>query len=158
MMEQSVDIVRASIDDERDIVPLMAVFNEAEGITWQPETMVPALRELLGSPGVGLVLVARDRASGAAAGYGIATFGFDIEFAGADAVITELFVDARFRGRQIGQLLLESLEQVLRERGCHALHLVVRPENTVARSLYERLGFRVVPRLLMTKDLTHGPE
>ena len=158
MRREHFDIARASIDDDQDIVPLMAAFNQAEGIEWQPPTMVPALRDLLRRPDIGLVLLARDRASGAAAGYAIATYGFDIEFAGADAVLTELFVDARFRGRGVGRGLLESVERAVRERGCHALHLMVRPENAVARSLYERAGFHTVPRLFMTKALLPGGE
>ena len=60
-------------------------FNQDEGITWKPDTMIPALRQLLNEPATGLVLLARDPLSGAAAGYGIVTFGFDIEYSGRDA-------------------------------------------------------------------------
>jgi ribosomal protein S18 acetylase RimI-like enzyme len=153
MKAQSVEIVHGGVDDERDIVPLMAAFNDAEGIAWRPKTMVPALRQLLRDPGLGLALLARERASGAAVGYGLATFGYDVEFSGADAFITELFVASAFRGRGIGRELLDSPVQALRDRGTKAVHLMVRPENGRARSLYESREFRLVPRLLMTKPL-----
>lgn len=131
----------------------MAAFNADEGITWKPDTMIPALRQLLNEPATGLVLLARDPRSGAAAGYGIVTFGFDIEHSGRDAFITELFIESSYRGRGGGRQLLDALLSTLRARGINAVHLMVRPENTPARALYESREFRVVPRQLMTKRL-----
>ena len=131
----------------------MAAFNADEGITWKPDTMIPALRQLLNEPATGLVLLARDPLSGSAAGYGIVTFGFDIEYSGRDAFITELFVESTYRGRGVGRQLLDALLSTLRARGINAVHLMVRPENAPARALYESLEFRVVPRQLMTKRL-----
>ena len=147
-------ITRGGTDNESEIVPLMAAFNADEGITWQPDIMIPALRQLLNEPATGLVLLARDPVSGAAAGYGIVTFGFDIEYSGRDAVITELFVESSYRGRGVGRQLLDALLSTLRGRGINAVHLMVRPENAPARALYESLEFRVVPRQLMTKRLS----
>lgn len=152
-MTQSFEIVTASAGDEEAIVPLMAAFNDDEGIVWQPSTMVPALRRLLHEPALGIVLLARERASGAPVGYGIATFGYDVEFSGRDAFISELFVESRNRGRGVGRLLLESLVTTLSGQGINAVHLMVRPENVQARALYESLEFRLVPRLLMTRRL-----
>lgn len=150
-MNPPIEIVAAGPEHEADVVPLMAAFNEAELITWAPQTMVPALRELLQSPTRGLVLVALEQ--GHVIGYGVATVGYDIEFSGEDAFITELFVAPHARKRGTGRLLLESLVLALRNRGIKAVHLMVRPENQRARELYEKLDFRVIPRLLMTKEL-----
>ena len=152
-MTQSFEIVSAGAGDEEAIVPLMVAFNDDEGIVWQPSTMVPALRRLLHEPALGIVLLARERGSAAPVGYGIATFGYDVEFSGRDAFIAELFVESRNRGRGVGRLLLESLVSTLSGQGINAVHLMVRPENVQARALYESLEFRPVPRLLMTRRL-----
>ena len=152
-MTQSFEIVTASAGDEQAILPLMVAFNDDEGIVWQPSTMVPALRRLLHEPALGIVLLARERGSGAPVGYGIASFGYDVEFSGRDAFIAELFVESRNRGRGVGRLLLESLVSTLSGQGINAVHLMVRPENAQARALYESLEFRLVPRLLMTRRL-----
>jgi ribosomal protein S18 acetylase RimI-like enzyme len=149
------EVVSAGVEDERDIIPLMSAFNDDEGIVWQPATMVPALRRLLQEPALGVVLIAREHGSRAAVGYGIATFGYDVEHSGRDAFIAELFVESRHRRRGIGRLLLESLVATLRGHDVNAVHLMVRPENVQARALYESLEFRLVPRLLMTRRL--GP-
>lgn len=153
MDANSVDILLAGIDDEPGLVPLMAAFNQAEGIVWKPESMIAALRSVLREDALGLILVARDRSSCAIVGYGLATFGYDLEFAGRDASITELFVDPANRGRGLGQLLLDSIVEKLQEHGVGAVHLMVRPENVRARRLYESRGFRVTPRIMMTKQI-----
>jgi ribosomal protein S18 acetylase RimI-like enzyme len=46
------------------------------------------------------------------------------------------------RGRGIGAGLLAAAERAARERGCRALRLEVRVDNTAAIALYERAGYR----------------
>jgi len=111
------ELVLAGAEDEPAITPLMAAFNEAEGITWRPEPMGAALRRVLGEPDLGLILVARARGSRDVVGYALATFGY------------------------------------VRLCNTNAVHLMVRPENERARSLYESCGFQVTPRIMMTKHL-----
>jgi ribosomal protein S18 acetylase RimI-like enzyme len=152
-MNSTVDIARANLPDASDIIPLMIAFNAAEHIPWRPDTMVPALRELLGRPDLGVVLVAREPGSRACVGYTVATHGYDIEFSGADAFVAELFVAPEFRKRGLGRALLDAVVEELRAGGTKAVHLMVRPENGRARALYEGRGFEVIPRLLMTKSL-----
>jgi ribosomal protein S18 acetylase RimI-like enzyme len=136
-----------------EVLRLIAQLYEGEAIPFRAEAMGAALSRLLAEPDLGFVLVARQRESRALAGYGIATFGFDVEFAGHDAFITDLYVEPSARNRGLGQALLDALADGLRERGAKAVHLMVRPENERARALYEARGFNVVPRTLMTKLL-----
>jgi len=158
MHDASVTIAIAGSSDLESIVPLMQRFNHEEGIPWNPEVMVPALRRLLDDSALGALLVARTSDAAGIAGYGIATFGYDIEFAGRDAFITELFVEASKRGRGVGRALLEALIDHMRHRGAGAVHLVVRPENERAKALYLAQGFEGVPRQIMTKRLaSSGP-
>ncbi len=149
----SVEILVAGIEDAQEITSLMIVFNRHENIVWRPDSMIPALHKVLGESELGLILLARDRETRAVVGYSIATFGYDLEFAGRDAFITELFVESSVRGRGIGQALLDAMVEKLREHDTNAVHLVVRPENERARSLYESRGFQVSPRLMMTRRL-----
>ncbi len=150
------ELAPASIADERALVALMSAFNKAEGIAWQPGPMGDALRRLLAQPALGIVLLARERASGESAGYALATFGYDIEYGGLDAFVTELFVAPGYRCRGLGRFLLEAIISQVRQHGANAVHLMVRPDNTHARALYERLGFETAPRLMMTKRLDAG--
>ncbi len=143
----------ASPDDLDAIAPLMAEFNRHEHIPWRPDTMLPALRRVLDDPALGLMLLAVEPDSGRLLGYALATLGYDVEFSGHDAFITELFIDAPARGQGLGRALLLAITQALQARDVRAVHLMVRPENHSARALYEDLGFEVIPRLLMTRRL-----
>jgi ribosomal protein S18 acetylase RimI-like enzyme len=146
-----IEMAVATRQDQADIIPMMMAFNDIEGIAWRPSVMVPALRRLLDDQRIGSMLIARDAESGAPVGYALATFGFDIEFGGRDAFITEIFVAPPARRRGVGQALLDAVVGRLSSEGIEAIHLMVRPDNDRARALYERLGFRVSSRLLMTR-------
>ncbi len=151
----SFSLRRAALADVPAILPLMEAFNAHELIPWRSGPMSAALREFLSDPSLGLGLVAQcdDGPGPAIAGYGLANFGYDIEFAGRDSFVTELFVAPAFRGQGLGRTLLGGLVSELRAAGVHAVHLMVRPENEQARALYESFDFELVPRLLMTKPL-----
>lgn len=143
----------ARLGDAKALLALMAPFNRSEGIAWRPARVSVALRRLLREPRLGVVLVAEERSSDTILGYVVATYSYDLEFAGPDAFVTELFVRPDARGRGTGRRLLEAVERRVRSRGAAALHLLVRPENRGARRLYERSGFARVPRLMLTKVL-----
>lgn len=148
------EILPATVFDIPALLPLMEAFNGLEGIPWRPEPVRGALERLLREPSLGTVLAAWS-ATGELVGYGVATFNYDLEFAGLDAFVTELFVAPAARGRGVGKALLDAIVEHLRERGAGAVHLLVRPDNEEGRALYESAGFRAVPRVMMTKEL--GP-
>lgn len=140
----------AVVDDLAEVLPRTLALNAHESITVDPAALEAALARLLGDPALGGVwLVERD---GAAIGYAIVTYGYDLEFAGRDAFLTELWIDPAARGGGAGTAALELLGPELRARGVHALHLQVRPDNPALR-LYQRTGFTASPRITMTRAL-----
>ena len=141
---------RAVPDDLAQLLPRILALNAHEGITMLPPRVEAALERLLSDPHIGGAwLVER---GGAAIGYALVTFGYDLEFAGRDAFLTDLWIDPEARGAGAGAAALALLEPAVRALGVHALHLAVRPENP-ARRLYERSGFVASPRVLMTRTL-----
>jgi ribosomal protein S18 acetylase RimI-like enzyme len=145
------DIRPATAADVPALLVLMEPFNVGERIPWRPAAIEQALRELLDRPELGFVLVACERAQVLA--YTVLTYNYDLEWAGLDAFVTELWVEPQARGRGLGEQLLQAAEQRALAAHAHALHLMVRPENEGARRLYARQGYEVVPRLVMTKPL-----
>jgi ribosomal protein S18 acetylase RimI-like enzyme len=138
-------------DDSVELMKLMVKFNRSEGIPWRPKRVAPALHRLLDDVRLGRVLLAFDLRDSSLVGYCVATFNFDLEFAGLDAFVTELFVAERCRGSGLGRLLLEAMATRVRTDGAMALHLLVSPENVLALRLYRGAGFVEVPRLMMTR-------
>lgn len=141
----------ASVADIPRLLELMVDFNALEGIPYEPARVEPAIRQLLADARVGFMRVVE--AGGVVVGYVVVTFGYDLEFAGRDAFVTEIFVDGAHRGEGLARRLLEAAEQDARANDVRALHLVVRPENERAIGVYASAGFKTVPRRIMTKKL-----
>jgi ribosomal protein S18 acetylase RimI-like enzyme len=136
--------------DLEAILPRTRALQDHEGITIGTPQLRAALETLLADKSLGGVWVIED--SAAIVGYTIVTFGFDLEFGGRDAWLTELWVDEAARGRGAGTAALALLEPQLRALDVKAYHLQVREQNPALR-LYERNGFSRVPRLLLTRRL-----
>ena len=51
------------------------------------------------------------------------------------------------RGLGIGQRLVEALHEIARTEGCDRVTLEVRADNTAARALYAKLGYRALVQL-----------
>jgi ribosomal protein S18 acetylase RimI-like enzyme len=133
------------------LLSMMQDFNAIEAIAFDRETFAPRLRALLADAGLGGVLVFD--VDGAPAGYAIVTWGYDLEFGGRDAFLTELYVVAARRGQGLGRQALAAAERFAQAGGAHALHLLVRHDNAPARALYDGAGFAAQPRLVMSKLL-----
>lgn len=58
------------------------------------------------------------------------------------------------RGSGIGRQMVQAGEEWLRQRGVAKAQLLVRETNTKVVSFYERLGFEVAPRVVMSKWLS----
>lgn len=140
----------ATPDDFDAVLARTQAFNRFEGIEIDDARLAAALRRLLAEPQLGGAwLVLRE---GAIVGHLVVTLGYDLEYGGADAYITEIMIDEAERGAGAGRAALDAIARELRARGVHALHLQVRPESPALR-LYERAGFVRSPRVAMTKPL-----
>jgi len=142
---------RASPSDIAAILPMMEVFNAEERIAFTLEKGRRGLEQLLAHPEWGFVQLAE--VDDDVVGYALVAYGFDIEYGGRDAFLCELFVARDYRGKHLGQALLEVSEAAARDGDARALHLIVRNENVRAKNLYTKVGFEVDPRALMTKAL-----
>ncbi|WP_163152622.1 ribosomal protein S18-alanine N-acetyltransferase [Anoxybacillus sp. MB8] len=58
-----------------------------------------------------------------------------------EAHITNIAVLPEFRGKKLGEALMKQAMALAREEGAQTMTLEVRVSNTVAQSLYRKLGF-----------------
>jgi ribosomal protein S18 acetylase RimI-like enzyme len=133
------------------LLDAMVDFNRLEGIVWSPDVGREAVVRLLGDPSLGVVGIAHE--ADAPIGYFVVTWGYDLEWNGRDAFLTEIYLSAAARGAGRGRMLLAEAERIARESGARALHLMVRDENAVARRLYAGAGYTSPPRIFLTKTL-----
>jgi ribosomal protein S18 acetylase RimI-like enzyme len=143
-------IRRAHAADLPDLLSMMEDFNAGEHIPWERSRFEHALMPLLSDDDVGLVARGGELE---AVGYAVVTWGYDLEFAGRDAFLTELYVRPAVRGMGWGERLLAWTEAAARQAGAGAIHLVVRQDNARARALYVRTGYVPPLRDLLTKRL-----
>jgi len=147
----------ARLADVPALLRLMAAFNRAEGIPFRRAAVAEGLRRLLRERRLGVVVVAETSRPRALVGYTVGTFGYDLEFAGPDAFLTELYVQTASRGQGVGRRLLDAVTAALRDGGARAVTLLVLPANASARRLYARAGFQRLPRLAMVRRLDAPP-
>jgi ribosomal protein S18 acetylase RimI-like enzyme len=146
--------LRVRIASEQDIaflLTMMESFNALEQVSWDPRVKERALRTLVADQSLGVVGILS--APHGAVGYFVVTWGYDLEWDGREAFLTELFLVPQARGQGFGNEAMKHLEAVAREHGARALHLMVRDENVIARRLYETHGYVSPSRIFLSKQL-----
>lgn len=87
------------------------------------------------------------------AGYLVLTVCASIEFHGRMALLDELYVDDEFRNLGLGPAAVEFASEWSRARGFTVLRLETAADNAHARHVYQKAGFHLHNRVLMTKWL-----
>jgi ribosomal protein S18 acetylase RimI-like enzyme len=142
----------ARAQDQRRLLEMMADFTVGEGIAPDPRRLRSALGRLLRERELGRVWLILEE--GELAGYAVLTFGFDLEFTGRDAFLTELFVRRELRGRGIGRRALALVETQAVALKARAVHLMVRAENVRAFTLYASAGYEAPRRVMLSRIVT----
>lgn len=126
--------------DRPEVLALYAEFiREADGplgIDLEAEIAAGPPAELNGPDGVLLLA----RADGEPAGLGGVRH-LDTEA----AEVKSMYVSPAFRGHGLARKILEELERIAREHGCHRLRLDTSDYLSAAIALYSGAGFREVP-------------
>jgi GNAT superfamily N-acetyltransferase len=86
-------------------------------------------------------------------GYAILTYNFDLEYGGIEGMLTDLYVEKRFRQHGVGSLAIYEIEDFCRERGIRAIELQVQHHNKSAKTFYHKSGFHLLPRKVMILDV-----
>lgn len=140
--------------DGEALLALMEEFYAGEGYPFDRRKARAALEPFLADPSLGRAWIFRDGA--AAVGYFVLTLGWSLEYGGRDAFVDELFVAPSHRGRGLGALALDAMEEACRELEVQALHLEVERNNVPAAELYRKRGFEDHERRLMSKLFSAG--
>jgi ribosomal protein S18 acetylase RimI-like enzyme len=140
----------ARLSDRRELLRLIREYYRFDHIRYEPKTIPNALRMLLRKPSLGRIWVAEDGTRMVA--YLVLTYNYDLEFGGAEGIVTELYVERSVRGFGIGRKLIDAARSFCHKSGIGTIELQVSKNNRRARSFYKSLGFQEFDRVVMAID------
>ena len=141
----------ADVADLDRLLELMREFYASEHLRFDEPAARLALQQLLTDRASGVVHLIHWDAE--VIGYVVLTFGCSLECHGRNALLDELYVRERFRGRGAGKASLQWIEAICRREGIHAVHLEVERANTRAQAVYRQAGYVAHDRYVLTKWL-----
>ncbi len=151
MTTPSCRLVECGPSDADALLAMMADFNVLEEIPWTADKCRAPLQRLLASADLGVAALILER--DVTCGYALLTWGYDLEWQGRDAFLTEFYLLPAARGRGLATRAMALVEALAQRHEARALHLMVRPENAPAVRLYRRAGFAAPPRIFLSKPL-----
>ncbi len=101
--------------------------------SWLPEPTPELLETVISDPGSVFVSTNGDNDP----------VGYVLTVTAADAYIAELVVEPTYRREGRARRLLQTVLDLVRDRGCTRISLTVHEENKAAQSLYESMGFEL---------------
>ncbi len=146
-----INLKLAGKKDIPTILSLMRDFYAIDGYKFKQATAENSLHLFLGNSHLGKLWLIKNEDK--ILGYVALTFGFSFEYEGRDAFIDELFLLEAYRGKGIGKLVMQQLENKASAHGVKAIHLEVENHNTSANRLYIKQGYVANERKLLTKKI-----
>jgi GNAT superfamily N-acetyltransferase len=150
-MRRSATLKPVTGRDTATLLEFIRAYYRFDRIPFNPKTTASALSLLLKEPTLGRAWLILTR--GHPVGYLVLTFGFDLEFGGPQATLTDLYVRARHRGKGIGRQALATVEAFCKSCGVKTLELQVTHRNKRALKFYRSLGFEAHTRIPMSKRI-----
>lgn len=142
----------ATAADAEPLLGLIQQYYEYDGITFHRAAIERGLLQLLSHPGYGCAgLISTDDEP---IGYFVLTYGFDLEFGGRQATLTDLYVVQSCRRSGLGSAALRFVEELLRAQGIGALELQAERDNHEALAFYQRHGFELHDRIPLSKYIS----
>lgn len=155
-MEQIPRVDVAGVDDRDTIKSLILDQFLEHAIEVNEQNLINAIEAVLSTENLGFFLLARQRQE--VVGVAYVSFTWTLEHCGKSAWLEELYVTPEHRNLGTGRDLLAAVVDQARRRGCAAVDLEVTRSQNRAEGLYERGGFRRMPRSRWVLAISKGRE
>lgn len=137
------------------VLPLLEEYHHQEGLRKHSrERIRQLLEDLFDGKGRGRLLLAL--LDGDVIGYALVVRRPSFEWASEVAVIDELFVKGKARGRGVGRRMISFVEDYAASEGLPSMTLEVATKNVAAREFYRSVGFSRVDREIYARNVS-GP-
>jgi diamine N-acetyltransferase len=147
---------QADLADLETVLEFIREYYQFDEIEFDDNDIRRGLEPLLTDPNLGRIYFIEH--AGKIAGYLSLTFGYDVEFGGRQAAVTDMYLRSEFRRIGLGTAALIALEKASLALGVTALELQAERDNLEARAFYAKLGFYSHDRIPMSKRLTPTSE
>jgi ribosomal protein S18 acetylase RimI-like enzyme len=144
-------IRRARTGDEAELLRLIHAYYRFDKIRFHTTAIGQALARLLKNRRLGSVWIMRNGIK--AVGYVVLAFNFDLEFGGFEGLVTDLYIDEKYRGRGLGERAIEVVDDYCRSQGIGTVELQVVEDNEDAQAFYRRVGFTRLNRIVMAREV-----
>lgn len=137
----SVQITPVGEDDLADLLPLMRGYSDFYEVDPSDDALLAMSRALIANPEFdGVQFIARDPDSGEALGFATVYWMWSTSRAARIGVMNDLFTAQAARRRGVGEALMNTCLDAVRERGAALLQWQTARDNHTAQALYERVG------------------
>ena len=131
----------AQPSDLNQLLTRVVNYHAFEGIKSDHAHRLRAISPLLdGSPHGDVHIITQH---GIDVGYVILCYGWSVEFGGAEAILDELYLSPKMRGRGLGTIALRKRIAALKVAVVILITLEVDHNNLAAQSLYRDMGFEL---------------
>ncbi|MFY9222291.1 MAG: GNAT family N-acetyltransferase [Blastocatellia bacterium] len=144
-----VNIRDATIKDINSIIVITEIYYKEDNYSFSSEKSAKTLDLLINNPTWGKVWIIEEKEE--ILGYFIVTLGFSLEYGGRDAFLDEIYFLPAARGKGLGKTCVELAIEWCKTQDVKAIHLEVEQKRVAAIKLYEKIGFTLHDRLLMTR-------
>ena len=142
--------------DHKALLKLIVAYYRFDKISYNLNSLSRGLDTLLRNLSLGQAWLMENHKK--PVGYTLLTYNFDLEYGGIEGMLTEVYVEKRFRNRGVGTLALYEVEDYCRERNIRTVELQVLNHNKHAETFYRKAGFRVLPRKVMIMEVRREDE
>ena len=135
-----VHVSRVTEADLGELLPLMRGYSDFYEVNPSDEALLEMSRALIANPDFdGVQFIARDH-DGSALGFATIYWMWSTSRAARIGVMNDLFTVAAARRRGVGEALITTCLDAVRERGAVLLQWQTARDNHTAQALYERVG------------------
>jgi diamine N-acetyltransferase len=138
-------------DDMDQALQFVNEYYVYDGIDSDAGRVRAGLLQLLENPAFGQFWFVQDQ--GQAVGHVVLTYGFDLEFGGRTATVTEIFLRESHRGRGFGHAIFAFLDDHCASQNVLVLELQAEHENIRAQGFYRQLGFHAHDRIPFSRPV-----
>lgn len=155
MAKEMTDLEWATPGDSEAVLNLVEQYHHQEGLKGHSrERLRGVLEDLFEHRQRGRVLVAKEPEG--IIGYALIIRRPSFEYASEVAVLDEIFIRGKARGRGLGRRMISFVEEYAASEGLPAITLEVSNRNVAAREFYRAVGFSRIDREIYERQVA-GP-